>query len=826
MSNRRFSDYLGKLAMAAAMTLFLPVLLTASLGAQSPHMGSSWTHQWVVPTRSVLAPYGMAPVRIQAASAKVRIHDRAATTTLEFELVNPAGRMQEAVLLLPVPDGAAVSNFTFDGPASEPTAKILPRDEARRLYDQITSRLKDPAMLEFSGYCCLRSSVFPVPANGRQKIRLTYDHVLEVDGQRVDYVLPRSEMLSSEAPWSITVELTARTAIGVCYSPSHEFNVQRRGAEKMTLRVTKRSQRDPGAFRMCYTTVEQGDHPTAAMFAYPDPTIGGGYFLLLANAPRMARVGELRREVTLVLDRSGSMAGRKLEQAKLAAMQVLEGLEDGEGIQIIHYGNDVGQAFKQPVAKDANTMKVAREFVASIRPHGGTNIHDALLEALRAPTMKGTLPLVLFLTDGLPTVGPTSERDLFKLIQTGNPRNRRVFCFGVGHDVNVPLLDRIADETRAVTTYVLPEEDVEVKVARTFARLDHPVLAEPTLITVDANGQPVARTVEVLPRRINDLFQGGQLVVLGQYKGDADLRFELHGRTPAGEKRYGFTMPVSSATTRHAFVPRLWASRQIAFLVDELRQQGGDLGAPFGAPRRDPFADPRLRELRDEILRLSARFGVLGEYTAFLATEGSKLDDWASLSMACQNSLQGRAVVTRSGAGAVNQAQNLWAQKAQTVANPRNLYLDHNLNRVELSQALQVCDRAFFLRGNRWVDGNSVVAKSIKPDEVIEFASARYFQLNNELAKQGNSGVLSLKGEILLAIGGKNVLISAAPPLTAGPTFVPATKEPATKLPPTKLPPVKLPPRQTKKPVIKKPGKTQPPKIKTPKAPVQKEIRS
>jgi len=283
---------------------------------------------------------------------------------------------------------------------------------------------------------------------------------------------------------------------------------------------------------------------------------------------------------------------------------------------------------------------------------------------------------------------------------------------------------------------------------------------------------------------------------------------------------------VSSATTRHAFVPRLWASRQIAFLVDELRQQGGDLGAPFGAPRRDPFADPRLRELRDEILRLSARFGVLGEYTAFLATEGSKLDDWASLSMACQNSLQGRAVVTRSGAGAVNQAQNLWAQKAQTVANPRNLYLDHNLNRVELSQALQVCDRAFFLRGNRWVDGNSVVAKSIKPDEVIEFASARYFQLNNELAKQGNSGVLSLKGEILLAIGGKNVLISAAPPLTAGPTFVPATKEPATKLPPVKLPPVKLPPRQTKKPVIKKPGKTQPPKIKTPKAPVQKEIRS
>ena len=155
----------------------------------SPHAPPGWTHQWIVPSRAVLSPYGTAPVRVSAAKADIRISDRAATTTLEFELHNPANRVQEAVLLLPVPDGAAVSNFTFDGPAAEPTAKILPRDEARRLYDQITARMKDPALLEFSGYGCLRSSVFPVQPNGRQKIRLTYDHVLEVDGARVDYVL-------------------------------------------------------------------------------------------------------------------------------------------------------------------------------------------------------------------------------------------------------------------------------------------------------------------------------------------------------------------------------------------------------------------------------------------------------------------------------------------------------------------------------------------------------------------------------------------------------------------------------------------------------------
>lgn len=743
-------------------SVFFVLSSLAPLPAQSPGATAPLGHQWVMPSRAVLAPYGAPPVRVESVSAHVRISDRAATTTLEFVLRNPIARMQEAVLLLPVPDGAAVSSFTFDGPASESTAKILPRAEARALYDRITARMKDPALLEFAGYCCLRSSVFPVPANGMQKIRLTYDHVLEVDGDRVDYVLPRSEMLASNTPWTITVDLTARAAIGVCYSPSHELLKERRAADTMTLRVSDNSRREPGAFRLCYTTEKAGE-PTAAMFAYPDPKVGGGYFLLLANAPKMARHAALRREVTIVLDRSGSMAGRKLHQAKLAALQVLAGLQEGEGIQLIDYGNDVGKAFGEPTAKDKGSMQRAEAFLRGVRPHGGTNIHDALREALRAPTMPGTLPLVLFLTDGLPTVGPTSERDLFKLIESSNPHDRRVFCFGVGHDVNVPLLDRIADQTRAITTYVSPDEDVEVKVARTFARLDHPVLAEPILATIDQGGQPVTRTVEVLPRRLNDLFAGDQLVILGQYRGDADLRFELRGKSPAGDKRYQFTLPVSSASTEHAFVPRLWASRQIAFLVDEMRQQGGDLGRPFGAVGPDPFANPRLIELRDEILRLSARYGVLGEYTAFLATEGSKLDDWYSLSMVCQDNLRGRALVTRSGVGAVNQGQNIWSQKGQTFDNRRNAYLDQNLNRVELSSTLQVCDRAFFRRGDRWVDGNSVIAKSLKPHEIVEFGGARYFDLTSRLVREGKGGVISMKGEILLEIDGKNVLFRAAP---------------------------------------------------------------
>lgn len=733
----------------------IPFFLGAAC-AVLPLLPAQTPHQWIVPNRAVLAPAGTLPVRVAAAAAHVRILDRAATTTLEFELHNPGGRDQEAVLLLPIPDGAAVSAFTFLGGGAEPSARILPRDEARRLYDEITAKLRDPALLEFAGWNCLRSSVFPVPAGGRQKVRLAYDHVLEADGERIDYVLPRSEMLAVDAPWTITVDLEARAPIGVCHSPSHELTAVRTGERSRRLEVTERSRRDPGAFRLCYTTLADPARPTAALFAYPDPTVGGGFFLLLVGAPPAERGASLRREVTLVIDRSGSMAGKKLEQAKAAALQVLEGLADGEGIQLIDYGNDVNRAFERPVAKDPLSLAAARRYLAGIRPHGGTNVHDALLEALRAPALPGALPLVLFLTDGLPTVGPTSERDLEAMVAAGNAHARRIFCFGVGHDVNVPLLDALAEQTRAATTYVLPDEDVEVKVARTFARLGHPVLAEPGLGTVAQPGEG-GRLREVLPRKLPDLFAGDQLVVLGQYRGEEPLQFVLNGRTPSGARSFEFTLSVARASTAHGFVPRLWASRQIGFLVDELRQQGGDLGALGRGP--DPFANPRLRELRDEILRLSTRYGVLGEYTAFLATEGSRLDDWKALTMACQSALDGRAIAVRSGAAAVNQGWNIAAQKLQSSANARNYYVDHELEVVETNAVQQVCDRAFFRRGDRWIDGNSVLLQKLEPDERIELGSERFFALLRRLEGERRSGVLSLQGEILLEVDGKNVLI-------------------------------------------------------------------
>ncbi|MCL4198310.1 MAG: VWA domain-containing protein [Phycisphaerales bacterium] len=723
-------------------------------------------------------------VVIEKVEGRVRILDATATTTLEVSLRNASPRQAEAVLLLPVPDGAVVGSFLFEGASTEPTAQVMRRDEARRLYDAIVAKVRDPALLEFAGYNLIRSSVFPIEAGGTQKIRLTYEHLLPVDGDRVDYLLPRSESLDRRAPWHVEVDVQSKEPVSTVYSPSHTLETERRSPNHLSIRIAESSRLDPGSFRLSYLRERHG--VTASLYAYPDPKIEGGYFLLVAGLPADAVKARdedvaargVKREVTLVIDRSGSMAGVKMDQAKAAALQVLEGLDEGEAFNIIDFSTTVSMLAAKPVEKNSKSAAAARVYLDMMRAGGGTNIHDALVEALKVhETTEGRLPLVLFLTDGLPTVGRTSEVDIRELVEKGNPQGRRIFTFGVGHDVNVPLLDRLSDATRAVSVYVNPEEDVELKVAQTFRRLSGPILANAALDTIDAQGEVAtgAAVRELIPSALPDLFDGDQLIVLGQYRngggegGHAPIRFRLAGEFLGEEKVFEFEFDLESATTRNAFVPRLWASRRIAYLVDQIRQAGAASGAAPHVANAPIFDDPRYRELAEEILRLSTEFGILTEYTAFLATEGTNLSDWNSLQATCNSILDGRAVQERWGMGAVNQGVNFNEQKVQSKVNYQNAFVDEKLNRVEIASVQQVCDRAFFKRGAQWIDSQLVTetaaqSEAIEPDETIEFGSAEHIAILHRLIEQNRQGVLSLSGDIMLRFDGRNILIRNTTP--------------------------------------------------------------
>lgn len=710
----------------------------------------------VVPQARVFSSMPSSALEIVGVDVSASVVEQAATTEMTITVRNRFGARQEAELVVPVPDGAVVRGFTFQGAGKEAFAEVLPKDEARRTYESIVARMRDPALLEFAGYNMVRTSVFPVEPGAEQKVRLTYEHLLPAEGERIDYVLPRSESVGYAVPWNIKVEVRSKKPISTLFSPTHRLETKRSGAHRCTAWTWGGATREPGAFRLSCLRV--GGGLTASLFAYPDTAGDGGYFLLLAGLPARTAAGAggtgVLREVTLVLDRSGSMQGEKIVQAREAAKQIIAGLEPGETFSIIVYNDGIAHFSEEPQIKSDATAKAAADFIDTIQARGGTNLHDALAEALRPKPAEGMLPIVLFLTDGLPTVGQTSETAIRDVAIKANPHERRVFTFGVGVDVNTPLLSKIANETRAKPTFVLPQEDVEAKVGQVFKRLDGPVLAEPLLVSVDAAGEPASHRVhDMIPDRLPDLFGDDQLVVTGRYSGSEPLYFKVSGSYLGKPRSFRFGFTLDKATLRNGFVARLWASRRIGVLSDAIRQLGADVATASES------SDPRVKELVEEVVRLSTEFGILTEYTAFLAREGIDLSRREEVLAEANDNFKTRAFAVRTGVAAVNQEFNNQAQMAQTALNVRNAYFNENMERVAITRIQQVNDLAFFRRGDGWIDSRIVQKESVEPDRVIEFGSPEFTELVLSLAAQGRQGAFTLDGDVTMIVNGETILV-------------------------------------------------------------------
>ncbi|GJM19578.1 MAG: inter-alpha-trypsin inhibitor domain-containing protein [Phycisphaeraceae bacterium] len=721
--------------------------------------------QFVVPQRPIVQPYHQAPVRISAAEANVRIRDRVATTDLVITVSNPGPQLAEAQLLLPVPDGSAIKSFKLDALGDDSQAVLLPAAEARRIYDEIVRKIVDPGLLEFAGMGLIRSSVFPVEGGKTQTFRVSYEQVLNAHAGRVDYVLPRTEALDTTGvEWSITLDIESSSGLGPIVSPSHPIETMRDGSRKARVRVN--APNDPGSFRL--SVLHQSEGGGMTVIAYPDARVAdgqGGYFMLVGGAPdSWATTDTPDREVTLVIDRSGSMRGDKIKQAKLAALQVLEGLNTGERFNIIDYSGTVERFAPQPRVKNAETMAAARAYINALEANGSTNLHDALVAALRQPTADGSLPLVLFLTDGRATDGVTSEVGIRDAAKAANEHHRRVFTFGVGFDVNAPLLTGLAEATRAAPTFVLPEDSIEVKVSEVFDRLDGPVLVNPI---VDAYAGDMdcfpSHVRELQPRRLSDLYDGDQLIVLGRYTDNKPFTLRLRGTVstdPNSESRsITMTFNPADASVANSYVPRMWAQRRIGEIIGQIRQAG--------AEGREPDT-----ELVEEIVRLSTEHGILTEYTSFLAAEetqfaarpGESRDDaFDRVAAPVRSSMSRSAVGGRTGSGAVTQELNQQAQTRRGYA-MKNEYqyadTDGRVQTREITTVQRVNQSTMFRRaGNRWVEAPALEREADEPDQTIDFATDAYFALVTDLATQNRQGLIANRGDVLLLNHGQLVLV-------------------------------------------------------------------
>ncbi len=552
------------------------------------------------------------PPRLALESHVVRaeVEEHVARYRVEQTFRNQTDATIEATYLFPLPREAAATGLTLRIGGEDVSGEILDAETARRTYRDIVRRVKDPALLEYAGERLLRASIFPIGPRAEVKVAFEFTAPARRVGGLSSLVLPLRFAAGSGARVTVDVALSSRRSLTTIYSPSHAVDVARDGSRRA--RVTyEGTPKHPRDLRL-YFAAADGDAPTVSLLAHRRDGEDGTFALMIAPPTSAADAPSVPRDVVFVLDRSGSMAGEKWEQATAALSHGLKTLGPADRFALVSFATDVRRFRDGLAGADAETVRAATSHLEALRPAGGTNVDEAIAAALGAfDGDDGRLRMVAFLTDGLPTVGATDVPEILRRAGDANARKARVFSFGVGHDVNTVLLDRLARDHAGSTDYIEAGENLEHRVSAFFEKVQAPFL---TGTRIDYGGVEV---FDVDPPALPDLFRGDALLVTGRYRGHGMKAIRVTGA------RGGETVEVVAdaswprTNTDLSFVPSLWASRHVGTLLQEIRLNGA------------------RKELVDEVVRLGREFGVVTPYTSGLVVEeGMRLGRAAGLPVA------------------------------------------------------------------------------------------------------------------------------------------------------------------------------------------------
>jgi len=656
-----------------ARILTIAVVAAAALGLLVAAQGARADGLIIVdppinpPPDYLILPY--LPVKYHRVT--VEIQDQVAQVEVDQAFVNDSNVPLEATYVFPLPEDAAISEFSLYVDGERLEGRILDKDEAREIYESIVQRNRDPALLEYVGRNAFQAQVFPIPPHGERRVQISYTQLLSQEAGLVHFLYPLNTEKFSPTPLeevSIDVDVSSQTAIKAVYSPSHEVDIDRLSETHVTASYEEYDVTPSTDFELFYSL--SNEDIGASLTTYRQGVEDGFFLLLVAPKADFEQEEVVAKDVMLVLDISGSMEGEKLEQAKEALRFVLERLNPNDRFNILTF-NDTIDTYAETL-RSAERAGEAEDFVDDLRADSGTNINDALLEALRL--LPGERPeLVIFLTDGQPTVGIQDPDTIIGNVSDAVTPSTRLFVFGVGDDVNTVLLDTLAEENRGVSQYVRPDEDVATAVSSFYEKVSTPVLAD---IELDVGDIEVS---DVYPQPLPDLFAGTQLVVVGRYEGEGTVTLRLTGTVNGRVQTLSYSgQEFPQRATEMDFLPRLWATRKIGYLLREIRLHGDN------------------EELVDEVIDLSLRYGVMTPYTSFLVEEKVNVFDEEERREAGDRAMAPLLAAPAAGATAVEQSQGISGYQQAEMPAP----MESNV----VEQLKVVGDRSFVLRDGVWID--------------------------------------------------------------------------------------------------------------------------
>lgn len=543
---------------------------------------------------------GLPPLAVKYQRVDVNIRDQVGETRVEQVFTNNTPRQLEATFIFPLPEGASINDFAMMINGKRASGELVAKEEARKVYEDIVRKMRDPGLLEYMGCNLFKASVFPIPPNGDQKIELHYSEVLPYDSGIVRYIYPlktAEKASQTQEDFSMAVHISSKESIKSVYSPSHDVGASRPSDHEAVVGFEKDRAVLDQDFALYYTVSEQS--VGINMIPYREEGEDGFFLLLVTPGTEVEEEELIARDITFVLDTSGSMAEHdKIGQAKSALQQCLQSLPERDRFNIVRFSTSVDTFSPEPVTATKENVDKAVRYVDKMEARGGTQIHDALMQALSFDPEKERPHTIVFLTDGKPTVGITDKDQILEAVRERNQEGRsRLFVFGVGPQVNAHLLDLVSGENGGVSEYVKPEEEIEEKVSLLYNKMSKPVLADAKLTLGSIE------VYDLYPQKLSDLFAGLQITLMGRYRETGDSAITLTGTVNGEEKSFVYETTFPDRNLDNSFIPRLWATRKVGYLLDEIRLHG-----------EEP-------ELREEVVRLSKEYGIMTPYTSYLVTE-------------------------------------------------------------------------------------------------------------------------------------------------------------------------------------------------------------
>ncbi len=592
----------------AASVLIAPVSQAAGMIVIDPIMGGMPV---ITPRPSIVRPGtrpGTRPVtllkgqvsfglRLQDADVRVEINDQVAKTYITQTFINDTDRNLAGTYLFPLPEDTTFSSFSLHIDGKPVEGKILEAQEARQQYEEIVRRMVDPGLLEYADNKTVRARIFPIPARGTKKVELEYTQVLKAENGLLKYHFPlKTEGESSPADEiKIRVKLGSKQGLRTIWSPSHVISSQREGDHKANVNFSGKDMLPDKDFLLYYSVSDKD--MSANLITHKDSDADGYYMMTLTPPVEAKQI--INKDIVFVADISGSMKGERMEQNKRALKYLVNALGAGDRFSIVQFNTDADAYKTNLVQATPENKKSAISFINDMEASGGTNIGDALKTAQSMLGAQKERPSYLVLmTDGEPTVGETSVNGLVKVVDP--KKDIRLFDFGVGYDVNTKLLNKLAESNHGTSQYVEPEESLEVALSNFYDKIKSPVLSN---VKLTYNGITVKN---IYPREVKDIFAGSQVLLMGQYKGSGNATVQMTGTVNGVAKSYSFPLKFEQQSVAHSYLPRLWAMRRIAHLTEAAQSNGEN------------------REIIDEIIALSKKYGIISNYTSFLVTDPSE----------------------------------------------------------------------------------------------------------------------------------------------------------------------------------------------------------